>query len=122
VSDPLIIRKDFLPGGDKSTIDFEIVGSIKLLYTTVTEKMYKVKSKTYIKIKDACLPNEVIQVGNLGLRYKIIGFAKITDNGYIQRIKRIDGASTTLTDINATFVGGKVKIKSRRTANSLLGF
>lgn len=122
MSDTLIIRRDFLPGGDKSVIDFEIVGTVKVLRTVITEKMYKVNSKTFIKIKDACMPNEILQLGNLGIRYRTIGLPKVTDNGYIHRIKRVDGYSTTLTDINATFVGGKVKIKNRRSGQQLLGF
>lgn len=104
-------------GVDLSIIDFNQVNSVKIVVTKVVKTMYTEKLKTYIGTKDPLQPGEVIQVGNLGLRYKIVSPTKhiVPSGGFLYRIKRIDGASITNTDLSAVAIGQKVKIKSRRS-------
>ena len=105
------------PGIDKSIVDFSAVHTSKVMVTKVLIPLYKKGIIAYIGIKDLLLAGEIIQVGNLGQKYKIIGGAKkvLPRGGYLFRVKRIDGFNITSTDMGAIFEGDKVKIKSRRS-------
>lgn len=121
----IILQSPYYAGGvDKSIIDFDITSSVKVLVTTVVVPIYKEGSKAYIGTKDGFLPQEVIQVGNLGILYKTIGPIKklLPEGGYLHRIKRADGYNITLMDINAVSVGDRVKIKSRKSFDQLMNY
>lgn len=119
----LIIKTEFLEGGDLAVYDYSMLSSVKVIQTKVVVPIYTVAHMAYIGVKDALLPREVIQVGNLGFKYKIIGplHKVLPTGGFIHRIKRVDGYNVTSTDITATFVGGAVHIRSRRTFDQLMG-
>lgn len=85
--------------------------------------MYKVGRFTYIGTKEKLDNGDVIQVGNLGLKYKVRKLKKMDDRyWHIYEIKRIDGNLTTGLDINATKVGQKVLIVSRQTFQQIFNW
>ncbi len=122
-TDKIIIRTEFLEGGDKSLIDYDILGSVKVIKTEVVKPLHKVKAKAYIGTKEPLLPKEVIQVGNLNLLYRVIELTKkLPTGGNLHRVKRVDGYNITQTDIDAIKIKDTVRIKSRRTYNQLMRF
>jgi hypothetical protein len=119
--DKIIVRTEYLEGGDKSLIDYDITGSVKVVRTEVVEPMFKVKAKAFITTKEPLLPKEVIQVGNLNILYRVISLVKkTTSGGNMHRVKRVDGYNITQTDIDAINVKDVVRIKSRKTYNQLM--
>ena len=119
-----IRRQLSLPGIPLHLHDVMQVSTVRVHITKVVEKMYKKHGITYIGIKEGAESGEVIQTGNLGLKYRIIGLTKkvLPIGGYRYRIKRIDGANITQLDIDAVSVGDKVKFKSRRTFIELMNY
>lgn len=79
--------------------------------------MYKKNGKTFVGIRDGLMAGEVISIKPLGLKYKIIGqmIKKIPQGGGLYRVKRVDGANTTNTDLQNALVGNKVRITNRRS-------
>lgn len=122
--DKIIIRTEFIEGGNIAAYDYSLLSSVKVAWTKVVVPIYTKSHMAFIGVKDALLPQEVIQVGNLDFKYKIIGplVQVLPTGGFIYRIKRVDGFNVTSTDITATFVGGKVKIKNRRSFKQLMGY
>lgn len=119
----IILKKEELPGVDMSVSDFTQLHTVQVTWSKVTKKMYKEKRQTFIGLKDTLNVGEVIQVGNLGLKYRVLKLSKVTDTeGYIHRIKRIDDKSITLTDIDAIKEGGKVRIVNRRSFQKKMNF
>jgi hypothetical protein len=123
-NEKIIIRTEFIEGGNLAAYDYSLLSSVKVVKTKVVLPIFTKGSMGFIGVKDPLLPQEVIQVGNLGFKYKIIGPLKqlIPTGGFVYRIKRIDGYNITSTDITATAKGGLVKIKSRRTFEQLMGY
>jgi hypothetical protein len=112
----IILKTGAFPGIDRAIIDFNQVSSVLRIVTHVVAPMTKKGIITVIGTRDSLMSGEIIQVGTLGIKYKIVGGVRklYPYGGFEFRIKRVDGANITLTDINAVVVGGKVKIKSRR--------
>ena len=100
-----------------SVNNLEMFTSVRIRWTKVTHAITKRSGISYIGTKEQLLPGDVIQVGNLGLKYKVVSLKKLEDRpqGYIYRIKRVDGAFITSTDINNVLVGQKVQIVSNKT-------
>lgn len=121
--DKVILKKPAQPGVDMSITDFTFVSSVKVNWTKVTKLMYKNKYLTFIGTKDQLDVLDVIQVGNLSLKYRVVKLEKMTDReGYIYRIRRIDGGSTTSTDLDAIKVGQKVSIVNRKTFDQMINY
>lgn len=119
----IILKRDALPGVDMSISDFTQVHTVTVVWTSVTKKMYKKYKQTFIGIKEKLNEGEVIRVGSLGLLYRVIKLTQYTDTeGFIHRVQRVDGASTTATDIDAIEVGDKVKITNRRSFQQKLNY
>lgn len=119
----IILKRSELPGIDMSLVDLEIVGTVKVRVTIIKKKMYVVKGKTFIGTRDQLDNMDVIQLGNFGIKYRVMSLEKMTDyEGYIYRIKRLDGYNTTDLDINATEVGQKVKIVNRQSFEQLFAY
>lgn len=122
-SDKVVVKSPYYQGGvDKSIIDFDILGSVKVTNTKVVSPLYKEKGKAYIGIKDALLPNEKIKLGAAGILYFVKSLAKkvLSSGGYLYEIKRVDGANITQFDIDQIQIGSKVKITTRRTFNQMM--
>lgn len=112
MSDKVIIREENLPGIDQSILDFYLPP----IRMKVTKKMFKRGLKTFIGLAEYVRTNEVIQVGNLGLKYRIVdNNPEVFEKGYIHQIKRIDGFNITSTDINAIIVGKNAIVIGRRS-------
>jgi hypothetical protein len=121
--DKIVIKRYEFPGVDMSVNDFEMLSSVKIGVTKVTKKMYKKWKQTFIGTKDQLDDGDVIQVGNLDLKYRVLKHHKITDReGYIYRVRRVDNANTTGLDINNIEVGMKVKIVNRKTFEQLMNY
>lgn len=119
----IILKRPALPGVDMSVVDLELVSTVKVRVTIVKKPIYKIKGQTFIGTRDQLDKMDVIQVGSLRLKYRVMKLAKMTDyDGYIYRIKRIDGASTTGLDIDATALGQKVSIVNRPTFDDLFNY
>lgn len=119
----IILKRDALPGVDMSISDFTQVHTVTVVWTNVTKKMYKKYKQTFIGIKEKLNAGEVIRVGSLGLFYRVIKLTEYTEKeGFIHRVQRVDGASTTATDINAIEVGDKVKVTNRRSFQQKLNY
>lgn len=112
----IILKRDNLPGVDLSVLDLTLLGSVKVRVSKVTKTMYKEHSLTFIGTRDMLNKGDVIQVGNLGLKYRVLKLSKVTDReGYIHRIKRVDNGSTTITDLSNVSVGQTIMIVNRKT-------
>lgn len=119
----IILKRDALPGVDMSISDFTQVHTVTVVWTNVTKKMYKKYKQTFIGIKEKLNAGEVIRVGSIGLLYRVIKLTEYTEKeGFIHRVQRVDGASTTATDIDAIEVGDKVKITNRRSFQQKLNY
>lgn len=113
----IVMKTNTLEGVDMSVNNLEMFTSVRIRWTKVSHAMTKRNGITFIGTKEQLLPGDIIQVGNLGLKYKVISLKKLEDKpqGYIYRIKRVDGANITSTDINNVLVGQKVQIVSNKT-------
>lgn len=121
--DKTVIKRYELPGVDMSLSDFELLSTVKRKVTKVTKKMYKKSYLTYIGIKEQLSGGDVIQVGNMGIKYRVLKLQKVTDReGYIYRVKRVDNASTTILDMDNIEVGMKVLVVSRKTFEQMLNY
>lgn len=122
-NEKIILKTDALPGVDMSIIDLSAVHTVRINVTEVTNIMYKIGRQTFIGIKEPLDVQDIIQVGGLGLKYRVRKLEKMTDrNGYIYKVKRLDGASTTQLDIDAIHLGQKVRVVSRRTFEQMFNY
>ena len=119
----VILKRSELPGVDMSIVDLELVSTVKVRVTIIKKSIYKIKGQTFIGTRDQLDSMDVIQTGNLKQKYRVMKLVKLTDfDGYIYRIKRLDGTSTTSLDIDATAVGQKVSIVNRPTFDDLFNY
>lgn len=104
-------------GVDHALIDAVLNGKSDITFCKVIKPIFKKQHIAFIGLSVPVMPKEIIQVGNLGLKYQVIGHIKqvLPRGGYVLRIKRVDGANITQLDIDATNVGDKAKIVSRRS-------
>jgi len=105
-------------GVDKGLVDYIYNGhGFGITNSKVVKGIYKRGAIAYIGLMEGLAPKEKIKVGNLGLRYMIVGQAKemLPTGGYIYRIKRVDGANITQLDIDSVLIGQKAIITNRRT-------
>lgn len=105
------------PGIDRSLVDFDQVQTVPMAITKVVEPLFKQGLKSFIGTKERLDVGEIIQVGNLNQKYKVV-VAKnkmLVGGGFRNQVVRADGYNITMTDINAISIGDKVKIKSRKT-------
>ncbi len=102
-------------GPHMHTFDFTQLHTSPPTVSICTKPIWKKSSMAFIGVKQNMLPGEVIRVGNLGIKYKIVSVVSRDEDGFHYRIKRVDGASITSLDIDATKKGDKVKIVNRRT-------
>lgn len=115
--DKIILKNNGWPGVDRSIIDFDQVHTVKVTKTKIVLGMYKKGVIAYAGFLDGLLPGEIVQMGNLQIKYKVIGHAKrmLPYGGSLYRVKRVDGANITNLDIDAISIGDIVKIKNRRS-------
>lgn len=120
----IVLKNTRLPGVDLSLHDIYQVSSVRTHKTVVVEKMFKKGKSAYIGIKENAESGEIIQTGNLGLKYRIMGATVkvLPYGGYRFKVKRVDGFNITLTDIDAISVGDKVKFKSRRNFIQIMNY
>ena len=121
--DKIILKRSTLPGVDMSISDFTMTHNVRDVVTKVTDTMYKKGSRTFIGTKDQLTDGEVIQVGNLGLKYRVIKREQsFTAYAFLYQIERLDCNSTTATDIEAVAVGQKIKLLSRLSFKQMLNY
>lgn len=113
----IVMKTTILEGVDMSVNNLEMFTSVRIRWTKVTHTMTKKSGVSFLGTKEQLLPGDIIQVGNLGLKYKVVALKKLEDKpqGYIYRVKRVDGASITSLDIDNILVGQKVEIVSNKT-------
>lgn len=120
----IILKRSALPGVDMSVVDLELVSTVKIRVTILKKVMYKIRRQTFIGTRDQLDDMDVIQLGSLRLKYRVIKLIKLDDyGGYIYRIKRIDGEPTIGIDIdNASKLGQKINIVNRPTFDDLFNY
>lgn len=120
----VILKRSALPGVDMSIVDLELVSTVKVRVTIVKKVMYKIRRQTFIGTRDQLDDLDVIQLGTLKRKYRVMKLVKLDDyGGYIYRIKRIDGEPTIGIDIdNANTLGQKVSIVNRPTFDDLFNY
>ncbi len=96
--------------------DFSLLSSVKIAITKIVLPMYKEGKHTYIVVKDQLDVRDIIELGDYSILYRAMHLKKLNPRGgYVYRIKRVDGFNITSQDIQGTHIGGKVKIKNRRS-------
>lgn len=117
----IILKTNSLPGVDMSVNNLEFFTSVRIRWTKVSHTLTKKSGVTFIGTKEQLLAGDVIQVGNLGIKYKVISLKRLEarPQGYIYRIKRVDGANITSLDIDNILIGQKVHIVSNKTFQQL---
>lgn len=120
----VILKRSALPGVDMSVVDLELVSTVKVRVTIVKKVMYKIRRQTFIGTRDQLDDLDVIQLGALKRKYRVMKLVRLDDyGGYIYRIKRIDGEPTIGIDIdNANTLGQKVSIVNRPTFDDLFNY
>lgn len=119
----IIIKSDYLPGVDQSVVDLTLFSTVKPRFTKVTKLMYKKRGLTFIGTKGKLDNHDVIQVGNLGLKYKVQKLEKVTDReGFIYKVRRICNSNTTALDIDSIKLGDKVHIVNRKTFDQMFNY
>ena len=113
-------KADSRGGFDYSFNNLETLASVKMVINKVTFPIYKVKSTSYIGLKERMDDGDIIEVGLYKKLYRIIKHKAIdAKRGNIYQIKRVDGASITSFDIDAVKIGQKVKVKNRKSFQTM---
>lgn len=119
VEDKIIIKRVRLEGQDLSLIDFRQVASVPMSVIKVSGPMFKKGLQTFITLAEGVEPGDIIQVGNYGIKYKIVKFAKMTVKGRLFRVIRVDGFNITQHDIDGIKIGQKARVVSRKSFTQL---
>lgn len=115
-AEPIVLKTDRLDGVDMSVSDISMLSAVKVVVTNCTEPIFKIKTQSFIGTKERLDDGDVIQVGDLGIKYRVIKNLRMRGKtGNIYRIKRVDGFAITSLDINATRKGQRVKIVNRKS-------
>lgn len=111
--DKIIIRRESLPGVDKSIYDYSYAHSVPVVWTKVTISAYKTFNRGYIGLKDNIRVGEIIQPNNTNSTYKIMKVERVTEKGNLYKIARTDGYPLVAVDLDNLIVGRKIKIITR---------
>lgn len=80
------------------------------------EGMFIEKGKVFLAVNEGLRIGEILQIGDIPMKYKIIGKVKFTKKGNrCYRIKRIDNTLIQGLDISNAKEGTKVFVTSRKT-------
>lgn len=113
-------KADSRGGFDYSFNNLETLASVKMVINKVTFPIYKEKSAAYIGLKERMDDGDIIEVGLYKKLYRIIKHKAIdAKKGNIYQIKRVDGYSITNFDIDATKVGQRVRVKNRKSFQTM---
>ena len=115
MSEDIILRTERLEGVDKTLFAYEQFQSVPIVKTKVTIPMYKSENILLIGTKEKLNVDEVIEVGDYKIKYRVVSFRKMTIKGGLYRIKRVDGANATQLDLDGATKGKKVTILNRNT-------
>ena len=80
------------------------------------EGMFIEKGKVFLAVNEGLRIGEILQIGDIPMKYKIIGKVKFTKKGNrCYRIKRIDNTLIQGLDISNAKEGAKIIVINRRT-------
>lgn len=80
------------------------------------EGMFIEKGKVFLTVNEGLRIGEILQIGDIPMKYKIIGKVKFTKKGNrCYRIKRIDNTLIQGLDISNAKEGAKIIVINRRT-------
>lgn len=80
------------------------------------EGMFIEKGKVFLAVNEGLRIGEILQIGDIPMKYKIIGKVKFTKKGNrCYRIKRIDNTLIQGLDISNAKEGAKITVINRRT-------
>jgi hypothetical protein len=111
----IILKSERLEGVDKTLFSYEQFQSVPLVKTRVTTAMYKSGNTTYVGTKERLVAGEVIRIGNLQLKYRVISARRFNVKGGLYTIRKVESAPITQLDLDNGTVGSEVRILSRRT-------
>lgn len=117
--DKIIIKRVRLEGEDLSLIDFRQVASVPMSVIKVTGPMFNTGTQYFITLSEGLEPGDIVQLGNYGIKYKIVKFSKMTVKGRLYRIIRVDGYNITQFDIDGVSIGQKARVVSRKSFTQL---
>lgn len=115
-----IADKYFLPGIPKSILDLSRLQSVPIAWTVVTGKMFKKGDKAFIELKDPLNVGEIVEMGPSKTKYKIMKTEKVTENGRLFRVARVDGFQIVQFHIDEVTINSKVRITNRRSFDQKL--
>jgi len=95
--------------------NLEMLSSVKMVINVITKPIFKVKSQSFIGLKEYMDDGDVIEAGDFKKLYRILYHASQDHNGNVYRIERIDKASITNFDIEATKKGQRVRVVNRKS-------
>jgi hypothetical protein len=121
MSDEKIILKAQNRGGfDMSFNNLESFSSVKIVINEITFPIFKEKRTALVGVKEFLDDRDVIELGIYKKLYRVVRLhRRDIKKGNIYQIKRVDGASITQFDIDATAKGQKFKIKNRKSYKQL---
>ena len=111
--DKVIIRRENLPGIDKSIFDHSYAFSTPIAWAKVTIDSYKKGAISYVGLDQNLNVGDIIQPTNTNSTYKVVKFQKIVKKDRIYKIVRTDGYPLVALDLDKLVKGRKLKIKNR---------
>jgi len=112
-NEKVIIRRENLPGVDKSIFDHSYAFSTPIVNTKVSIDAFKVGRTGYVGIKENLNVGDIIKPVNTDTTYKVMRILRVTEKGNIYKIGRTDGYPLVAIDLDNLVEGRKVKIKNR---------
>jgi len=102
-------------GVDKSFNNLEALSSVKMVINKITLPIFKIRGKAFIGLKERMDDGDIIEAGLYKVLYRILHHEKVSHEGNIYWIERVDAASITSFDITQTKKDQKVIIKNRKS-------
>lgn len=115
----ILYKSKRLGGVDKSFNNLETLSSVKMVINKITLPIYKHRSSSYIGLKERMDDGDIIQAGLYKVLYRILHHQKVSSDGNIYLIERVDGANITSFDIGQTKKGQNVLVKNRKSFDTI---
>ncbi len=107
-------------GFDYTFNNLETLASVKMIWNETTTAIFKENGIAYIGMKE-CLDNgDIIELGTFKVLYRVVHHKKVDVKlGNIYQIVRIDKSTITAFDIDNTFPKQRVRIKNRKSFETI---
>ncbi len=102
-------------GVDKSFNNLEALSSVKMVINKITLPIFKKRTKSFIGLKERMDDGDIIEAGLYKVLYRILHHEKVSSDGNIYLIERVDCTNITSFDIDQTKKNQKVLVKNRKS-------